>query len=219
MPNHCENDLYISGPAGVVAEALAFVGADLTPPKFDFNALIPYPEPWATMDAEHRAIEEAGKAAGLAAIGGAWPDYDRPEFMAARAAYWQAERAAMAPLMDAYEAKWGTRSDGYNQGGHEWCVREWGTKWGAYDVARRDYEGRVIVTFQTAWSPGTKAVIALAKRFPRCTYTLEYFEQGMSYAGGFTIYAEDDWYDDEPWESGKVIREWRTDDYQGRRGG
>lgn len=117
----------------------------------------------------------------------------------------------------AYKAKYGTEADGFNFGGYEWRVREWGTKWGAYDVKRRDYGG-VCVTYQTAWSPSMQIVIALAKKFPAVTFRLEYFECGMQFCGGFSCLSEDDYYGDKPWEAGIVTDEWEGE-YCGHRGG
>src|ERR1700690_871409 len=51
--------------------------------------------------------------------------------------------------------------DGYNQGGYEWCVNHWGTKWNAYEVAYTDG-----VYFQTAWSTPLPIWAELSKRFP-----------------------------------------------------
>lgn len=222
MPNHVENDLYIRGADADIAAVLEFIGMNQEKPAFDFKRIIPYPEPFASMDADHQAIEAAGKAAGLAAIG-AWPSYDDPEFAAKREVYWRAAREAQEPLAEAYRAKWGTSSDGYNSGGYGWCVATWGTKWGAYDVARRDYDGKVIVSFQSAWSPPADAIFeALAERFPTVTFTLEYFEQGMGFCGGATWPSEGDYWaeDDEPkWRPGIKADAWHFKGYRGCRGG
>lgn len=198
MPNHCENDLYIRGDD--VAAVLALIGADQTPPKFDFNALMPYPEPFKTMDDEHEAIPD------LVGVQRDDPEYD-------------ARLTARMEAVNAYREKWDTTSDGYNSGGFEWCRRAWGTKWNAYDVARRDYDGRTCVTFQTAWGPPRPIILALAGRFPDVTFTLEYFERGMNFVGGFQCPSEKDWYEDTRWHAGIVIREWYIENYYGIRGG
>ena len=200
MPNHCENDLWMSGRKQDVATALVFIGADKDAPSFDFNTLIPYPDPFKSMDDDWEAIPD---------LVGVY--CDDPEY-AARVA---ARKAAIA----AYEAKWHTTSDGYNSGGFEWCRNNWGTKWNAYHVARRDYDGRVCVTFQTAWGPPVPVIVALAVRFPTVSFTLEYFERGMNCAGGFKIPSEDDWYEDEPWKAGTLTDEWAIETYRGIRGG
>jgi hypothetical protein len=51
--------------------------------------------------------------------------------------------------------------DGYNQGGYQWCIQNWGTKWGAYDAAW-DCD---CVTFNTAWSTAWPVWELLAKHF------------------------------------------------------
>ena len=191
MPNHCHNDLYISGTSEDVAAVLALIGADRNPPEFDFNALIPYPEQFAQMDAESRAFGFGAKTT----------------------------KEEQDKAREAYVAKWGHDKDGFNSGGIEWKRENWGTKWGAYDVARRDYAG-VCITYQTAWSPSRQIVEALAKRFPSVTFALEYFERGGGYCGGCACPSADDYFhDDEPWHAGIVVDQWHSDEYQGCRGG
>lgn len=58
MPNWCENDLYFDGTIADVAAVLSLMGADETPPRFDFNAVLPYPEPFKSLDDEARALEK-----------------------------------------------------------------------------------------------------------------------------------------------------------------
>jgi len=148
MPNHCENDLYISGSDADVAALLALIGADQEPPKFDFNALIHYPEKFRQMDAE--------------------------------CPQWNVPSAERVELLAAYKAKWGTEGDGFNAGGYDWCVANWGTKWNAYNVQRRDHGRISCVTFETAWAPPMPVIKALAERFPAVTISIEYFERGMA---------------------------------------
>jgi hypothetical protein len=200
MPNHCENDLYVQGEKSDVDALLLHIGMYKPQPEFDFNTLIPYPDPFKAMDDDRESLPS------LVGIYRDNPEY--PAMVAAR-------EAAIA----AYEEKWGTRENGYNSGGYEWCIKYWGTKWNAYDVKRRDYDGRVCITFQTAWAPPIPVIIELAKRFPTCTITLEYFERGMEFAGGFTCESEEDHWEDEPWQAGKMTSVWELKGYRGKRGG
>lgn len=85
--------------------------------------------------------------------------------------------------------------DGFNSGGYEWRIKNWGTKWGAYNVKRRDYGG-VCVTFQSAWSAPAPVIEALHKLFPKCSLHLEWFERGMEKCGGFSCVSEDAWWDE-----------------------
>lgn len=200
MPNHCENDLYIRAPwyglettdrakeADDIQAVLEFIGVTRPEPTFDFNTLIPYPQPWSEMDKDAREfykIEDTEPNA-------------HDAYKAARARYL---------------AKWGTDKDGYNSGGYEWCCENWDTKWNAYDVARRDYDGHVIVTFKTAWSPPLKVIAALAAKFPHMTFRLEYFERGMQFCGGVTWRAAG-----EAEEGFPRFSEWKSK-YNGERGG
>lgn len=214
MPNYCENDLHIDGPQEQIDALLEFIGFTGEEPAFDFKRIIPYPEPWASMDTEHNAIEEAGRAAAP------YPSHDDPEFSAKQAEAIRLWREVTTPLMDAYKAKWGTDKDGYNSGGYEWCCRVWGTKWGAFEAERRDYRGKAILTFRTAWSPPADEIFAaLHRQFPALTLTLEWFERGMAACGGGEWPSEGDWYEDTPWQAGTKIDEWQAKDYRGTRGG
>lgn len=185
MPNHCENDLYVSGPKEDVDAFLAFIGADQSPPRFDFNSVLPYPADFAERDDSMAALQKE--------LG------------------WQKGRVA-------FEAKYGVGAkDGYNDGGYEWCRANWGTKWNAYEVVRRDYSG-VCVTFQTAWSPPRPVIAELHRRFPTLTLSLEFFEQGCAFSGG-VIFAPNGEYDDVDRSPGTATREWQHDGYHGGRGG
>jgi hypothetical protein len=200
MPNHCENDLYIQGEQADTDALLLHIGMLKPKPEFDFNTLVPYPDPFKTMDDEAEAFGWAKR-----------PSASDPE----RAF----KLAELKKIEQAYVAKWGTTNDGFNSGGIEWRHDNWGTKWNAYDVARRDYDGRICVTFQTAWAPPTPIIVALAKRFPTVTISLEYFERGMEVAGGFTCESEDDHWQDEPWKPGVMSSQWELKGYRGKRGG
>lgn len=191
MPNHVENDLFIDGTTSQVDEVLATIGAKRDTPTFDFNTLIPYPEPWAQMDKESCAMQEIK------------------------------DKAEQRKAIEAYFAKWGTHNDGFNSGGHDWCVATWGTKWNAYEVVIvtdrvRDYSDkkRVRVSFRTAWSAPIPVVDKLAELYPDVEIALEYFEKGMEFAGG------SDYIERQYVEAGEQRKsEWSIDNYKGCRGG
>lgn len=88
-------------------------------------------------------------------------------------------KAAMA----AYEAKWGTRQDGYNSGGYDWCCDHWGTKWNAYEVAVVEWSRMTVVLFQTAWSPPLSVFDAMAAAFPSLDLELQFSEAGCRLHG------------------------------------
>jgi hypothetical protein len=93
--------------------------------------------------------------------------------------------------------------DGYNQGGYEWCITNWGTKWGTYDGhgLRRTTRG-FSTTFNSAWSPPTPVVTALAAMYPKLKIQMNSFEPGA----GFQVHAL--------WENG-VLNHETEEDYSG----
>lgn len=181
MPNWCENDLKISGPKEKIEECLEFIGEE-----FDFTKLIPYAEPYVSMDAD-------------------FPEYSSDDF---------------EEKLEAYKAKWNSEKDGFNSGGYEWCVANYGTKWSrGYNVVHYTHPLRgQCVSFETAWTPPTPVIKALAIKFPELTFTHEYFECGCGFCGGITFQNKEDFYEDEIWEPGIECEEWKSD-YAGPRGG
>lgn len=104
--------------------------------------------------------------------------------------------------------------DGFNQGGYEWCIENWGTKWNACDVIMpeqpADGDGsdflEVVINFQTAWSPPLPVILAASEKFPELAFALKYFECGVGFNGRFFC------------EAGRVVSD-ESGDYFGDRGG
>lgn len=78
--------------------------------------------------------------------------------------------------------------DGFNQGGYEWCVRHWGTKWNAYDVVY-EYEHLYL---RTAWNTPTPIWSALSRRFPAFALVVEYADEDCGRNCGILIYMKGD---------------------------
>ena len=189
MPNHCENDLYVSGPELEVQRFMKLVGSDKDTPEFDCNAIIPYPEKYKQMDEEAKAFAFFDQTPGLT----------------------DDERAA---AREAYKTKWGTEQNGYNFGGYEWCCNNWGTKWGAYDVSVYAHPTRgQCITFQSAWAPPEPVIRKLFELFPTMQFEFEYFERGCGFCGGLYYDPEALAY------GGDAESEWYSDTYSGPRGG
>jgi hypothetical protein len=77
---------------------------------------------------------------------------------------------------------------------YDFCVAEWGTKWdvGSDEGYVQDIEGGVILSFDSAWAPPTKAYERLVELGFKVHAT--YFESGMMFAGDWDNGA-DDYYD------------------------
>lgn len=148
----------------------------------DANNFIPYPEEFAKKDREADKI-------------------------------WEKIRSMSKEENEAYFKEHGYPiREGYNSGGYEWCIENWGTKWGFCrpevedEYSWGDSEYRIEYSFECAWAPPIPVIQEMGKRFPNLEFELRYFEAGMGFHGVFAV------------ESGKVVR----DDYApyyGRRGG
>lgn len=101
--------------------------------------------------------------------------------------------------------------DGFNSGGYEWCVQNWGTKWGIYEaiIKEEKFSGKrskVIYNFNSAWSPPLPVIKAMSVKFPELKFKLKYYEGGGGFKGTFEV------------QAGQVTAE-TNDTYRGRRGG
>lgn len=136
MAEWCSNTLTITGGKEMLDEVREFLdvkeGRYASP--FCFDKVIPYPEPFRTMDAEHAE----GKL----------------------------ERG------------------GYNMGGWEWRIVNWGTKWDlGDDVDLEMGDGYLCYTFGTAWSPPIPVIERLAAMFPELDLSLHFEEKVAFFAG------------------------------------
>jgi hypothetical protein len=108
------------------------------------------------------------------------------------------------------EAPWTDRPrDGYNQGGYEWCIENWGTKWTAMATIDEDYDledGELVMHFDTAWSPPLPVIKKASELFPALQFDLRYFECGVGFNGVYRC-------------QGGQVEEDRVGDYFGGRGG
>ena len=80
--------------------------------------------------------------------------------------------------------------DGFNNGGYEWCLQCWGTKWNVIFPTiekRRDYKNtsHIEICFDTAWSPPLPIMVHLSIMFPMLKFDLRYHDEGYSFAGRF----------------------------------
>lgn len=163
MPNHCENDLYVSGKRADLNKFKEFCKGEST--VFDFNKFIPYPEEFTKKDREAQSISDAFKNMSKGACR-MWLDVH-----------------GYIDVMKPYDVK-----DGFNSGGYEWCVKHWKTKWTAYqDSIKTDKGNRLTITFQTAWSPPIPIVEKASEMFPLLEFTLKYFERGGAFQGVYKI--------------------------------
>jgi hypothetical protein len=183
MPNHCETDLTISGPSHSITEIESMFFND--DGSLNCDAVIPYPEYFKELDR----------------IAGEWEDtYTTDGFRL----HDDSNTGGIIPTRP---------TDGFNAGGYEWCVNNWGTKWGTYRG-----EGKYIVsdplsdvvsfitTFTSAWSPPIPVISRLAELYPDVTITMNAYECGAGF------HMENTWIDG-------VLQSETEHRYDGERGG
>jgi hypothetical protein len=186
MPNHCESDLTVTGPDAAIEEFLARFCKNDAP---DLNAIRPYPQRFLDLDA---AAEE-------------WTDGLK------------VLRERVKPTDDEWKAIYeeyvSTRGpwpkDGFNSGGYEWCIQNWGTKWGCYSGLMDDrLPGEPLVLhFETAWSPFNIDLLQIVSAaLPSLTFQYDSYERGAAYQSHATV-------------EGGEVREAATAEYRGNRGG
>lgn len=180
MPNWCSNTMRLEGEPELVARAVASLKIanddDADQRVLDFSTVIPYPQQFVDLD--KRAHEFNVRAA---------------EITKKKGKGWKARYQAL-------RAEFGVRDDqpfikdGYNSGGYEWCIANWGTKWNAAQVSLDYAEGERIAHyyFDTAWSPPTPVCEALARKFPGLQVEIEYVEEGMGFASEESFFFSED---------------------------
>jgi len=201
MPNWCSQDLLVNipwdretNPTPAEKEALKRFERDAKAIELDkqgrrslldANNFIPYPEKFKRLD--KLAKQEQEKIDALRIL----DDVDK-----------------MTPEQrDVWFAAHPFPKDGFNQGGYEWCSKNWGTKWNFCSVELVDEtEVQLMYSFETAWAPIIPVITAMAARYPELEFELKYFESGMGYNGVVK------------WSNGK-LDEAKEGDYFGDRGG
>ena len=201
MPNWCECDLTVKGPKDEIDRMLAERSSEADPNGrpcdrekrwIDFNKVIPYAKEFASQD-EIVHIERQQVEAITKGMG---PDERKAFFHR----FGNANRAAG---FDPYGPK-----DGYNSGGYEWCVRYWGTKWPAGDFHRPKQSDKCFrVSFSTPWGPALPVFQELSVLHPELEVTLRYYERGMGFQG-IAVF-----------KAGRILKDKRSNDYNGSRGG
>jgi len=76
---------------------------------------------------------------------------------------------------------------GFNNGGYEWCCKNWGTKWNTSDADLNERDDELIYTFDTAWSPPNPVIHKLGDLFPKLNFNLTYTEPGDGFKGELDI--------------------------------
>ena len=145
MPNHTANNFTITGPKD---DVLRFVAqAKGTDSELDFNKILPIPE-------ELRGTNSPAHVVSQEAIDKTWADWNKRK-TEGNLGDFEKERPFNLGITQAkYDelvAKYGC-ADWY-----DWSIRNWGTKWNAYDVTEwsinecSEYTASATIYYETAW--------------------------------------------------------------------
>lgn len=217
MPNHCENVIEISGEKEAVEKLMNTIGHNDR--SIDFDRIIPYPKEFKEKDLARDEMDKYSRGKVSEYIqnnnletdeyGGLIKDEDRQLIRDVQ----QAAREKYAEKHGLELTKGGWYTDGFNSGGYEWCINNWGTKWNAYDFTDEnvdDWEDYMNIQFSffTAWSPPMPIYYEIAKmtKDTDIRISIHYYEGGMGFQGGLSI------------ANGEVVDEFSAE-YYGSRGG
>lgn len=65
-----------------------------------------------------------------------------------------------------------------------WCNERWGTKWGdCRTCLTAQVDGKVSLTFESAWCAPKPGLTEVSKRFHALSFDLRYYEMGMGFQG------------------------------------
>ena len=177
MPNHCDNSTYIFGPEAEVKKMFdnMFKEDSDGELKFKISNLVQCPED-LKIDAHF--------------MGDGPPSSWEQRFK---------DGEISKEEYDNLHAKWNEeyqkQEDNYSKYGYhhwyEWCLGNWGTKWGDYDhyylpteVTSNGEMAELEIKYMTAWSPFSELFWArVTDEYPNCLIKTTFSEGGMNFLG------------------------------------
>jgi hypothetical protein len=188
MPNWCSNDLTVKGPRAKLDEFKRTISD--RDEVLSANKIIPYPKVLTFLD-KLNTFEAQRKRKG-----GEQPEIPgelRDEYSS----------LLLQGALEGYDI----HGDGFNQGGYEWCIENWGTKWGFCESRIVDEnDGGISYQFDTAWTPPKPLIVKMGEMFPELKFEFRYYECGAGFQGRMRM------------EDGQVVESWEGN-YDGDRGG
>jgi hypothetical protein len=89
---------------------------------------------------------------------------------------------SLIPMPKEYESL-----EGYNSGGYEWCINNWGTKWAESSIEMSGENfgdtGQITYQFDSAWNPPLEGYDKISQMFPELTFIHFWDEPGMAFCG------------------------------------
>lgn len=180
MPNHTANNFTVSGPIEDIKRLIANAKDGDT--ELSFNKLVPMPE-------ELRGISSPARIQTQQEIDEVWEKWNKSKAEGTLSSYEKDKPFGLGMTQTQYDdliAKYGS-ADWYY-----WAIRNWGTKWGAYDVTEWDINedganSSATIYYETAWSPASIFWLQVSKDYPTLEFFHEFADEGGGFLGNETI--------------------------------
>jgi len=188
MPNYVYSNLFVIGDKKELEKFKKFSKGNET--LLDMNKFIPYPQKFIDIDIQNeKEIKMEKKVI----------EKIKNDKKLTKKEKEIANYLSLCELNDSYRKK---RTDGYNSGGYEWCINNWGTKWNFCDVEFNKNKKWLKYVFTTAWSIPMPILYKMSEMFPKLTFEYsgneesEEFEVEYKFKKGKIIdIKEKDWKD------------------------
>ena len=180
MPNHTENTLVVTGPTVDVNKFISKV--DPYPLDGDSSHLqfgLGYPMPEELINTSFPVDINTQEE-----IDAQWAEYNN-----LGADHWMKKFGKPFKLgitqetNDKLIAKYGVNN------WYHWCVRNWGTKWDAYDTSAwttYKFDNDTLhgeIRYHTAWAPATEFLLNISREFNTLTFTHTFADEDQSFLG------------------------------------
>jgi hypothetical protein len=169
MPNWCFNTLEVSGDPEQLKEFKETVRGTVEDKEvpLSLDSLVPMPEELRKVSSPPHIV----------------PDSEYEKAMAeAREREKRWPGGGYEPLTE-QRSQTLTKRFGANNW-YDWALKNWGTKWDAWDAEVTDEENdHIVYQFVTAWSPPLEWLETVAKPFPSLGLTLTYEDEFNNFSG------------------------------------
>lgn len=107
---------------------------------------------------------------------------------------------------------------------YDWCIRNWGTKWGAYDatewiiVCGENESATATISYYTAWQPATQFFKTASIEYPTLHFCQQIADEGGGYVGeqnfanGIVDENYFDWDSEDGIETREALGVWHPED-------
>lgn len=171
MPNHITNVLIVHGSSEQAKDVFAYMKTESS--EFDFNQIAPMPK---ELDIESSSDGKVGMEYLLYKSNDGFERYvDTYENVEKLSEERKSRIIELGKKYLSNIAKYGYTN------WYDWCLANWGTKWNAYDIEKRD---DYTIEFNTAWSGVPKLIRQLSLKFPEVEFEYIYADEDVSYNTG-----------------------------------